>query len=309
MRPLWSGDIAFGLVSVPVKLYSATSSHDVSFHQVHVEDGGRVRYERRCEVCGKVVSYEDIAKAYDDEGERVIVTEDDLATLPTAAKREIQVLSFVPGEQVDPILFETSYYAEPAGRSPKAYALLERVLGETGRVAVVSFALRGKARLGIMRVREGVLVVQAIHWADEVRALETDATAALADAPDVTAKELAMATALVESMAGDFDPAEYPDTYTDELRELIDAKLKGGEAFATEEKQEEEMGDVVDLVAALRRSVEERKKAGGSGSSGSTMGRAASKKPAASTGTASTAKSSTAKTSTRKTPAKKPKAS
>lgn len=263
MRPLWSGDIAFGLVSVPVKLYTATSWHDVSFHQVHAEDGGRVRYERRCEVCGQVVPFEDIAKAYDEGGERVIVTEDDLATLPMAAKREVQVLSFVPAEQVDPILLGTSYYVEPAGRSPKTYSLLVRVLEETERVAVVSFALRGKARLGILRVREGVLVIQAMHWADELRALETDATAALADGGEVSKKELAMATMLVESMADDFDPAQFPDTYQAELRQLLEAKLAGGEAFATEDEEDSGPGDVVDLVAALRRSVEERKKAGG----------------------------------------------
>lgn len=261
MRPLWSGDIAFGLVSVPVKLYSATSSHGVSFHQVHAEDGGRVRYQRRCEVCGEIVPFEDIAKAYDEGGERVIVTEEDLETLPTTAKREVQVLSFVPADQVDPIMLGASYYAEPGGRSSKAYALLVRVLVETDRVAVVSFALRGKARLGILRVRDGLLVIQAMTWADEVRELETDATAALAEAGDVLDKELAMATMLVESMSGDFDPSEYPDTYTDELRQLLDAKLSGGEAFATGEEEPEGGGDVVDLVAALRRSVEERKKA------------------------------------------------
>lgn len=260
MRPLWSGDIAFGLVSVPVKLYSATSSHDVSFHQVHAEDGGRVRYERRCEVCGQIVPFEEIAKAYDEGGERVIVTEEDLATLPTTAKREVQVLSFVPADQVDPILLGASYYVEPAGRSPKTYALLVRVLEETKRVAVVSFALRGKARLGILRVRDGVLVIQAMSWADELREFETDATAALAQDGAVSEKELAMATMLVESMADDFDPAAFPDTYQAELRELLDAKLAGGEAFATADKDEGEPADVVDLVAALRRSVEERKK-------------------------------------------------
>lgn len=258
MRSIWKGSLAFGLVNVPVKVYSATEDHDVSFHQVHAEDGGRIRYQRRCEVCGEVVTYDQIAKAYDSEdGQRVILTDEDFATLPAQAKHEIEVLQFVPNEQIDPILLDKSYYLEPDSRSPKAYALLRRTLEETDRTAIVHFALRNKTRLAALRVRDDVLVVQTMIWPDEVRAAEF---AALDEQPDISDKELAMSASLVESMAEDFDASAFTDDYTAQLRQLIDDKLTGGESFTAVET-EDEPTDVVDLVAALRKSVEERKKA------------------------------------------------
>lgn len=258
MRSIWKGSLAFGLVNVPVKVYSATEDHDVSFHQVHAEDGGRIRYQRRCEVCGEVVTYDQIAKAYDSEdGQRVILTDEDFATLPAQAKHEIEVLQFVPNEQIDPILLDKSYYLEPDSRSPKAYALLRRTLEETDRTAIVHFALRNKTRLAALRVRDDVLVVQTMIWPDEVRAAEF---AALDEQPDISDKELAMSASLVESMAEDFDASAFTDDYTAQLRQLIDDKLTGGESFTAVET-EDEPTDVLDLVAALRKSVEERKKA------------------------------------------------
>lgn len=258
MRSIWKGSLAFGLVNVPVKVYSATEDHDVSFHQVHAEDGGRIRYQRRCEVCGEVVTYDQIAKAYDSEdGQRVILTDEDFATLPAQAKHEIEVLQFVPNEQIDPILLDRSYYLEPDSRSPKAYALLRRTLEETDRTAIVHFALRNKTRLAALRVRDDVLVVQTMIWPDEVRTAEFGA---LDEQPDISDKELAMSASLVESMAEDFDASAFTDEYTAQLRQLIDDKLTGGESFTAVE-EEDSPTDVVDLVAALRRSVEERKKA------------------------------------------------
>ncbi|TGO06534.1 non-homologous end joining protein Ku [Serinibacter arcticus] len=258
MRSIWKGSLAFGLVNVPVKVYSATEDHDVSFHQVHAEDGGRIRYQRRCEVCGEVVTYDQIAKAYDSEdGQRVVLTDEDFATLPAQAKHEIEVLQFVPNEQIDPILLDKSYYLEPDSRSPKAYALLRRTLEETDRTAIVHFALRNKTRLAALRVRDDVLVVQTMIWPDEVRTAEFSA---LDEQPDISDKELAMSASLVESMAEDFDASAFTDDYTAQLRQLIDDKLTGGESFTAVET-EDEPADVVDLVAALRKSVEDRKKA------------------------------------------------
>ena len=153
MRSIWKGAITFGLVNVPVKVYSATEDHDVSLHQVHDADGGRIRYQRRCEICGNVVEYANIAKAFDDGERTVVLTEADLASLPAERSKEIDVVEFVPSDQVDPIMFEKSYYLEPDSRSPKAYALLRRTLEETDRVAVVNFALRNKTRLAALRVR------------------------------------------------------------------------------------------------------------------------------------------------------------
>ncbi|WP_098470456.1 Ku protein [Serinibacter salmoneus] len=259
MRSIWKGSVAFGLVNVPVKVYSATEDHDVSFHQVHAEDGGRVRYQRRCEVCGEVVSYDQIAKAYDSEdGQRVILTAEDFKSLPEGIKHEIEVLQFVPNEQIDPILLDKSYYLEPDSRSPKAYTLLRRTLQETDRTAVVHFSLRQKTKLAALRVRGDVLVVQTMIWPDEVREAEFPA---LQEEAAVTDKELAMSASLVESMAEDFDPSAFTDTYTAELKQLLEDKLSGGESFTATETEEKESGDVVDLVAALRRSVEERKRA------------------------------------------------
>ncbi|PWD50664.1 Ku protein [Serinibacter arcticus] len=280
MRSIWKGSLAFGLVNVPVKVYSATEDHDVSFHQVHAEDGGRIRYQRRCEVCGEVVTYDQIAKAYDSEdGQRVILTDDDFKALPAQAKHEIEVLQFVPNEQIDPILLDKSYYLEPDSRSPKAYALLRRTLEETDRTAIVHFALRNKTRLAALRVRDDVLVVQTMIWPDEVRAAEF---AALDEQPEISDKELAMSASLVESMAEDFDAGAFTDDYTAQLKQLIDDKLTGGESFTA---VEEETGttDVVDLVAALRKSVEERKKAREKASGGSSSGSSGSSgsKPAA----------------------------
>ena len=146
MRSIWKGAITFGLVNVPVKVYSATEDHDISLHQVHDEDGGRIKYQRRCEVCGRIISYDHIAKAYDDGEKTVVLTDEDLKSMPEERSREIDVVEFVPSEQIDPIMFDRSYYLEPDGKSSKAYVLLRRTLEATDRTAIVHFALRQKTR-------------------------------------------------------------------------------------------------------------------------------------------------------------------
>ena len=161
MRAIWKGAIAFGLVNVPVKVYSATEDHDISLHQVHNADGGRIRYQRRCEVCSKIVDYEDIDKAYEDDGRTVVLSREELKSIPAENSHEIDVVQFVPAEQLDPMTFEKSYYLEPDSKSPKAYVLLRRALEDTDRVAIVQFALRDKTRLGALRIRGDVLVLQA----------------------------------------------------------------------------------------------------------------------------------------------------
>src|SRR5680860_451741 len=157
VRSIWKGAITFGLVNVPVKAYSATHDHDVALHQVHDADGGRIRYQRVCEICGPIVAYEHIDKAWDDGDRTVILTEEDLASLPAERGRQIDVVEFVPSEQVDPIMYERTYYLEPEGTSTKAYVLLRRTLEATKRTAIVHFALRQKTRLGALRVRGDVL--------------------------------------------------------------------------------------------------------------------------------------------------------
>lgn len=259
MRAIWTGAITFGLVNVPVKVYSATEDHDISLHQVHDKDGGRIKYQRRCEICGKIISYDHIDKAYDDGEQTVVLTDEDLSSLPSERSREIEVVEFVPSDQLDPIMFDRSYFLEPDSKSPKAYALLRRTLEETDRTAIVHFALRQKTRLGALRVHGKALMLQSLLWDDEVR--EADFPA-LKETTRVSAKELEMSSALVDSFASDFRPDRFSDEYQEELRKLIDAKLAKGdtldtaETFGEEEEPEEGGGEVLDLMDALRKSVE-----------------------------------------------------
>jgi DNA end-binding protein Ku len=267
MRAIWKGAIAFGLVNVPVKVYSATEDHDISLHQVHNADGGRIRYQRRCEVCSKIVDYEDIDKAYEEDGRTVVLSREELKSIPAENSHEIEVVQFVPADQLDPIMFEKSYYLEPDSKSPKAYVLLRRALEDTDRVAIVQFALRDKTRLGALRIRDEVLVLQALLWADEVReasfpALETSIR--------ISAPEREMSAALVDSMAADFEPEQFTDEYQVQLRQLIEAKLEKGESLDTEETfgapaAEAGSGEVIDLMEALKRSLE-KKRGGGAAS-------------------------------------------
>lgn len=293
MRAIWKGAIAFGLVNVPVKVYSATEDHDISLHQVHNADGGRIRYQRRCEVCSKIVDYEDIDKAYEDNGRTVVLSREELKSIPAENSHEIDVVQFVPAEQLDPMSFEKSYYLEPDSKSPKAYVLLRRALEDTDRVAIVQFALRDKTRLGALRIRGDVLVLQALLWADEVReasfpALETTIR--------ISAQEREMSAALVDSMAADFEPDQFTDDYQLQLRQLIEAKLEKGESLDTEETfgvpaAEAGTGEVIDLMEALKRSLE--KKRGGGAASGDDAAKPAAKSAARSSTAA--AKSTAAK--------------
>lgn len=257
MRSIWKGSIAFGLVNVPVKAYPATESHDIRFHQVHAQDGGRIKYDRVCTECGKTVPYTDIDKAYDsDDGVRVVLTDEDFEKLPAAEKHEIPVLQFVPTEHIDPILFDKSYYLEPDSSSPKAYVLLASTLADSDRTALVHFTLRQRTRLAALRERYGMLVLQTLLWPDEVR--EADFSA-LEDVGKPRRKELAMAETLVESMADDFDPTAFTDEYQVELRALLDEMIASGGKRVTpvsEHHKPEEDTEVVDLVAALQRSVD-----------------------------------------------------
>ncbi|OBG96882.1 Ku protein [Mycobacterium sp. E3251] len=292
MRSIWKGSIAFGLVNVPVKVYSATQDHDIKFHQVHAKDNGRIRYQRVCEVDGEVVEYRDIARAFEsDDGQMVIITDDDISTLPEERSREIEVLEFVPAEEVDPMLFDRSYFLEPDSKSSKSYVLLAKTLAETDRMAIVHFTLRNKTRLAALRVKDfgkrDVMMVHTLLWPDEIRDPDFPV---LDKEVEIKPAELKMAGQVVESMAEDFNPDRYHDTYQEQLQELIDAKLEGGEAFTTEEQPKEldETEDVSDLLAKLEASVKAR----------SGNGKAPAKKAPAK-------KTAAKKTAAKKAPAKK----
>jgi DNA end-binding protein Ku len=292
MKSIWKGAITFGLVNVPVKVYSATEDHDLHLHQVHNKDGGRVRYQRRCEICHKIVDYENIDKAFEEGEQTVVLSDDDLSSLPEEKSREIDVVEFVPSDQLDPITFDRSYFLEPDSKSSKAYVLLRRTLQETDKTAIVHFALRQKTRLGALRVHGDVLMLQSLLWDDEVREAQFPA---LDEKVRISAKELEMSAALVSSFAADFSPEKFSDDYQDQLRELIEAKLAKGDAVSTEEtfgedsSNDSDSGDdntdnVLDLMEALKRSIDAsraKKSSSASPAKKTPAKKPATKKPAA----------------------------
>jgi DNA end-binding protein Ku len=252
MRSIWKGAISFGLVSIPVKLYSATEERSVSFHQVHREDGGRVKYKRVCSIDGEEVAYSDIAKGYElPSGEVVVLTDEDFDDLPLSTSRSIDVLQFVPLEQVDPMYFAKSYYLEPDGAGTKPYVLLRQALEDSGRVALVKLALRQRESLAALRVRDGVFVLEMMLWPDEIRSPEFGF---LDEDVEVRPQELSMASSLIETLSGDFAPTEYADDYREALEKLIEAKVEGREVVAPSTGSGDD-APVVDLMAALRASV------------------------------------------------------
>lgn len=301
MRAIWKGAVSFGLVSVPVKLYAATESHDVSFRQVHVTDGGRIRYQRICSIDGEEVPYAEIAKGYETEdGEMVVLTEDDMAELPSTSSREISVEKFVPSDQIDPMLFEKSYYLEPEKSGAKPYALLRQALLDADRMAVVTVALRQRTTVAVLRVRSteagDVIVLQTMMWPDEIRVPDFSV-----DAGEVKDSEVKMAHMLVETLAGDFDASEFEDDYAEAVEALVKTKVEGGEVTRTETSTPTS-GEVVDLLAALQRSVAAAKK-----SRGESVPDEAEEKPKKAAAKKAPAKKSAAKkTAAKKTSTKKP---
>src|SRR3954470_8432284 len=264
MRAIWKGAVSFGLVSVPVKLYAATESHDISFRQVHAKDGGRIKYQRVCSIDGEEVAYADIAKGYEtDDGRMVVLDDDDLAELPANSSREITVEKFVPSDQIDPLMLEKSYYLEPEKSGLKPYALLRDALRESDRVAVVTVSLRTRMTPAVLRVRDDVLVMQTLMWPDEIRSPDFGS---LKDVEEPKPNELKMAQLLLDTLAGDYDPSEFEDDYAEAVQELVQAKLEGGEVKRQPEAPAA-TGEVVDLLAALQKSVAAAKEARGEDSS------------------------------------------
>lgn len=287
MRAMWKGSLAFGLVNVPVKVYAATEDKDVRFHQVHAVDGGRISMVRRCQVCGEEVPYHALAKAYEtSDGQTVVMSDEDFENLPVPGAHELDVVEFVPSEQIDPVLFDRSYYLEPDKAALKPYVLLREALERTDRTAVLKVVLRKRTQLAALRVRGDVLVLQTMRWPDEVRAADF---AVLDEDVKVKPAESSMADLLVEQLSTDFDPGAFSDEYREALLAVIEGKVAGGEATGPEEVEAaEEDTAVIDLMAALRASVERNKAKRDSGDEAP-----AAKKPAR-------------KASAKKTVAKKP---
>jgi DNA end-binding protein Ku len=308
MRSIWKGSVSFGLVSIGVKLYAATEERDVSFHQVRRSDGARIRYKRVAESDGEEVAYSDIAKGYQlPSGEIVVLTDEDFKDLPLPSARVVDVLQFVPADQIDPIYYNRTYFLEPEKNAVKPYVLLREALEQSDTVGLVKVAIRNREQLATLRVREGVIVLTTMIWPDEVRAADFGL---LDEDIELRPQEEQMARSLVESMTGEFEPEQYTDNYRGALQAVIDAKVEGREIVEAEEPQPT-AGNVVDLMSALRASVEAAKKgrgaADGTSAKKAPASKAAAKKAPASNGAAdkAPAKKTAKKTAAKKTAGKK----
>jgi DNA end-binding protein Ku len=273
---IWSGSISFGLVNVPVSAYTASEDKSVRFHRYHAEDGGRIRQKRVCEIDGESLATEDIARGYElPGGDTVVMTDADFEGLPVPTLKAITVEAFVPAEQIDPIMYSGSYYLVPDKAGARAYALLRDAVSKAGMIAIVKIAIRDRERLAAIRVREDVMVLETMYWPDEIREP--------VEVPESGAKgeELKAAQALIDQMASDFDPEQYPDRYREALLAAIQAKAEGGEVVTPPAAPEPETaGKVVDLMAALKASVEQAKKTRQEPAHPKGRKKAAAKKPA-----------------------------
>lgn len=252
-RAIWRGTISFGMVSIPVKLLTATESQDISFRQLHAEDNSPIKLIRRCAADGQDLSPDEIVKGYEYSKDRyVIIDEGDLEQLPVASKRAIELTAFVNASEIDPIYFEKAYFLEPEEVGRKPFALLVKVLQERNFLAVGKISIRTKERLCALRIREDGLVLETLYYADEVRAPESTLPAVT-----VSAAEMKIANALIDLLKAKFDPTEYKDEYREAMMAVITAKLDGQEYVAA--PAPEALAPAVDLMAALRASVEAAK--------------------------------------------------
>jgi DNA end-binding protein Ku len=261
-RAMWSGSISFGLVSVPVRMFSAIEEHNLHFNFVHAPDGSRIGYEKICKTEDKPVPDDEIVKAFEyEKGEWVYMTDDDFAAAAAENHRTIDIRTFVPYEDIDPIFFERTYYLAPQDGSEKVYALLVRAMEQSGLAGVAKWVMRDRQNLGLLRIREGVITLERMHFADEIRSADELAP----KGAEVAKQELEMAKQLIEQYSGTFEPQEYRDTYRDALCEIIEAKRKGEQVRV---EAEPELEAPTDLMAALRASVEAARRRGSRAASG-----------------------------------------
>ena len=254
MKTIWKGAISFGLVTIPVKVYTATEEKTLKFNQLHAPDGGRIRYKRVCSIDGEEVSYGEIVKGYEYEKDHyVTLTDEELDALPVKTARAIEIERFVDSEQIDPIYFQRSYYLVPDGTGVKAYHLLREAMSDDGKVALAKVAFRDKEHLATVRLRENVLVLETMFWPDEIRAARFDE---LDEEVELRPQEIKMARSLIDSLTDDFQPDDFHDAYRAALEDLIAKKVQGEEITYVEEA---EPSKVVDLMEALRASVEAAK--------------------------------------------------
>jgi DNA end-binding protein Ku len=272
MKTIWKGAISFGLVTIPVKVYGATEEKTLRFNQVHEPDGGRIKYKRVCSVDGEEVPYPEIVKGYEYEKDHyVIVTDEELESLPIPTARAIEIERFVDSEQIDPIYFQRSYYLVPDGTGVKAYHLLREAMSDDDKVAVAKVAFREKEHLATVRLRENVLVLETMYWPDEIREVRFDE---LDEDVELRPQELKMARSLIDSLTDDFEPKDFRDEYREALEDLISKKVQGEEITYAEPS---EPSKVVDLMDALRASVEAAQASKPAARNGSSRGKSQSR--------------------------------
>ncbi|MGH2690061.1 MAG: Ku protein, partial [Actinomycetota bacterium] len=266
-RSLWKGAITFGLITVPVGLYSAVEERDVHFHLLDSRDGSRIRYQRVNAKTGKEVDRDDIVKGYEFErGRYVTFTEDELDRIPAESFRTIDVVQFADADQIDPVYFQSAYHLAPEESGVKAYALLAQALEQSGRVGLAKVTLRDKERLAVLRARDGVMVLETMNWPDEIRQPPFDP----ARTPQVSAKEVEMAQRLIDELTDGFDPGRFHDEYRERLEQAIQSKIKGDEISIAEEEapRSEEVGDLMEALRASVEAVRSRTKPGGAKKAG-----------------------------------------
>jgi DNA end-binding protein Ku len=277
MRTIWKGAISFGLVTIPIRVFGATEEKSLRFHQLHAKDGGRIRYQRVCSIDGEEVPYSEIVKGYEYEKDHyVTLTDEELDALPVPTARSIEIERFVDADQIDPIYFQKSYYLVPEPAGLKAYQLLREAMADSDKVALAKVAFRDREHLATMRLRGSVFVLETMFWPDEIRA---PAFEELDERVEVRPQEVRMARSLIESLADDFKPEEFSDAYRAALEELIARKIQGEEITRAPEA---EPAKVVDLMEALRASVEAAKAGRAAGGEAASGGKAGGKPRAAS---------------------------
>ncbi|WP_030904496.1 Ku protein [Streptomyces sp. NRRL F-5126] len=316
-RPIWTGAVSFGLVTIPVRVTGASENRGVRFHRIHLEDGGRVRNQKRCELDDEIVTEDDIGKGYELSKDHIVpVSDDELDAIPLPSAKTVEIIAFMDRDAIDPVRLGQSFYLEASGQAAaKPYVLLRRALERSGRVAVTKLALRGRERLAILDIRDDALTLHTMHWPDEVRS-----PGELAPRPvDLSEDEVAQAMSLIDGMTTD-DLSQFHDEYRHAVEELLAARAEGREPPKAE--QGTEPGKVVDMMTALEQSVERARQSRGGGggkatvhemtgrkdTAGRTAGKGPAKKKAAAkapAGKAAAGKGAAAKTAGKKTTAKK----
>lgn len=251
MRTLWKGAISFGLVNVPIKMYTATEKKELKFNYLHEKCGTPIKYQRHCPTCDVEVSQTEIVRGYEyQKGQYVVLRDEDFEGIPDERSKTIDIMDFVDLTEIDPIYFEKSYYLEPSPGGEKAYALLKKAMQDTSKIAVAKVAIRSKESLVVLRVYQNVLAMATIFYPDEIRA--TTGLTGVESEPKLHENEIQMATSLIQNLSSHFDPSKYTNNYRQALMGIIQTKIAGGHVAQAPER---ETGKIIDLMEALRASI------------------------------------------------------